>query len=254
MGDGGGGATRSAPRRTPTARSASCCGSTPPGRPSRRSPRSGCATRGASPSTARPRTSGSPTSARTTFEEIDALPAGRIESRPAAELRLVGVRGHRSLQPRPERAQRHRAGARVRTRPRLLDHRRLRRPRPRADLALRPLHLRRLLRGELRSFTADPKPEATDDRPLGVDVSQISLVRRGPPGQDLRGLARGPGLPARPGRLTTRAAARRYPERDGRAGRAGAPNRVRGRERGACSRRSLGLPPASRRPPRAAGG
>ena len=46
----------------------------------RRAPRSGstgCATRGASPSTAPPATCGSPTSARTQCEEIDLLPAGR---------------------------------------------------------------------------------------------------------------------------------------------------------------------------------
>ena len=54
-----------------------------------------CATRGASPSTARPAPCGSATSARTSWEEIDYLPAGRP---PGSQLRLERLRGHARLQ------------------------------------------------------------------------------------------------------------------------------------------------------------
>ena len=69
------------------------------------------------------------------------------------------------------------------------------------DEALRSLYGRYLYadfcRGELRSFPAEPGQPARDDRALGPPGAAAELVRRGRRRPDLRGLAGGPGVPAR---------------------------------------------------------
>ena len=174
------GAQRPGPRR---ACSASSCAIDPDGEPTagtyrgrRRYP--ACATRGASRSTARPATSGSATSARTSSRRSTRR---RRRARPGAQLRLVGVRGHRA------------ASTTTRRRParvppvlayghdeRLLGHRRLRRPRPRpADRSTAATSTATSAQGELRSFTADPARRG-DRRPRARPRGAVAeLVRRG---------------------------------------------------------------------------
>ena len=102
------------------------------------------------------------------------------------QLRLVRLRGDRALQLGRGGPERDRPGPDLRPRRGLLGHRRLRRPRPGARVALRPLPLRRLLPGpaaELRRRghgRGRARPPTT--RPLGLQVPSISSF-----GEDQRG-------------------------------------------------------------------
>ena len=134
----------------------------------------GCATRGASRSTAddrrpldRRRRPGHARGDRR---------VPRRASSAATQLRLVRVRGRPALQRRP-------AGARTRSPPvldvqprrRLLGDRRLRRPRPRLPTLYGRYLYGDYCAGELRSFTADPARPATDDRAARArGVAQLS--------------------------------------------------------------------------------
>jgi hypothetical protein len=109
-----------------------------------------------------------------TYEEIDALPAGRIESGPPPNFGWSAFEGTDPFNS-------------DQTAPRAIDPL-LEYGRDRGcsitggyvvrDPALASLYGRYIYadfcEGELRSFTADPKAQATDDRPIGLDVSQLS--------------------------------------------------------------------------------
>ena len=167
----------------------------------RASRRSGCATRGASRSTATPATSGSATSARTRSRRSTPRPRDELDGR-----RRSTSAGRRSRAPSASTTDQEAPGAsppvlEYGARRRLLGHRRLRRPRPELDLALRPLPLRRLLRGRAAQLHRRPgAATATDDRAARPRVDAAELVRRGRRGPRLRDLARRARLPARRGR------------------------------------------------------
>ena len=158
---------RKRPTRSPTTTRSSA------GRaPGPRSTPTGCATRGASPSIAA--TGGAGDRRRG---------PGRVRGgrprRPRARARArtsAGRPTRDSTASTTTRAPRTRSRrcSRLQPRRRLLDHRRLRRPRPRPALALRPLPLRRLLRRSAAQLHAAPGRRATDDRALGVQVPSLS--------------------------------------------------------------------------------
>jgi glucose/arabinose dehydrogenase len=117
-----------------------------------------------------------------TFEEIDALPARRIESGPPPNFGWSAFEGTDPFNPDQQ--------APNAIEP-VLEYGRDRGCSITGGYVVRDPELTSLYgryiyadfcEGELRSFTADPKAEATDDRPLGVDVSQISSF-----GEDLQG-------------------------------------------------------------------
>ena len=92
------------------------------------------------------------------------------------ELRLVGVRGDGPLQRRSERPERGAADLRIQPRRRLLDHRRLRRPRSIPAGALRPLRLRRLLRRRAALPRAGDPPR--ERRPGARPARGLALLVR----------------------------------------------------------------------------
>ncbi len=117
-----------------------------------------------------------------TFEEIDALPAGRIESGPPPNFGWSAFEGTEPFNPDQN--------APNAIEP-VLEYGRDRGCSITGGYVVRDPELTSLYgryiyadfcEPELRSFAADPKSEATDDRPLGVDVSQISSF-----GEDLQG-------------------------------------------------------------------
>ena len=135
MGDGGGAGDPERTRPGPRQPARQAAAHRPPSAPRRatRSRRSGCATRGATRSTARPATSGSATSARTRSRRSTRVGRGADGSTERST-----SAGRRSRAPSAFNADQEApgaiaAGARVRPRRRrLLGDRRLRRPRPRA--------------------------------------------------------------------------------------------------------------------------
>ena len=201
--------------------SASCCGSTrarAAGSPTRsppttrssaspaatRSTATACATRSASPSTRSPpgsRGSRSATSARTGSRSSTTRPS------PAAGGANFGWDALRGLRPLHGRKQRHarprrhdQADLRLPPQPRrqLLDHRRLRGPRPRP--AARSTGATSTPTSARASCAASSPTcsGASGDRKLGLAVASPELLRRRRPRPRLRRLARRPGLPARP--------------------------------------------------------
>ena len=107
------------------------------------------------------------------------------------QLRLVGLRGDRALQPGPGGARARPADPHLRPRRGLLGHRRLRRPRSGAC----PRSCGRYLygdfcAGELRSLVPS-EGGAQDDRALGLEVPGLSSFGEDAAGQDLRNFARG---------------------------------------------------------------
>jgi hypothetical protein len=116
------------------------------------------------------------------YEEIDALPAGRIESGPPPNFgwsAFEGTEPFNSDQTAPRAIEP------------LLQYGRDRGCSITGGYVVRDPELTSLYgryiyadfcEGELWSFTADPKSEATDDRPTGLDVSQLSSF-----GQDSQG-------------------------------------------------------------------
>ena len=95
------------------------------------------------------------------------------------------------------------AGLRLQPRRGLLDHRRLRRPRPQPSLALRPLPLRRLLRRSAAQLHGHARP-ARHRRPRARARGPVAeLVRRGRRRPHLCDLAARTRLPARAGRLSS---------------------------------------------------
>ena len=106
------------------------------------------------------------------FEEVDYLPEGKA---PRRQLRLVGVRGRRALQPGPERA-------RTQVRPvltyshdrGLLGDRRLRRPRPaRCPPSTAATSTATTARASCAASFPPPRA-ARDDRSLGLSVPALS--------------------------------------------------------------------------------
>ena len=131
-------------------------------------------------------------------EEVDYEP--QPNARPRRQLRLELPRGpHRLRHDRPalhRRLRLHRPDPRLPAFGWLLDHRRLRRPRPVARRPLRPLRLRRLLRR--RDPLPRPRPAGRDRRPLRGDQRlRPELVRRGRLRPPLRRLAERHGLALR---------------------------------------------------------
>ena len=170
------------PRRQPVRRTTTA--------PAPRSTPTGCATRGASRSTARPAPWRSATSARTPSRRSTSSPRGEGAG---ANFGWSAFEGTEPFNDDQERARRDRAGPHLRRRRRqLLGHRRLRGPRPRAAVALRPLPLRRLLRRRAAQLHRRPGGAGRDDRALGLDGRRPLELRRGQRRHDLRDLARGP--------------------------------------------------------------
>ena len=108
------------------------------------------------------------------FEEIDGGPIAVAGGR-AAQLRLVGLRGRRPLQRRPGGARSHPAGLRLRPRRGLLDHGRLRGPRPaRSRACTAATSTATTARASCGASPPSPAAKADDDTNLGVQVPGLS--------------------------------------------------------------------------------
>ena len=145
----------------------------------------------------RPATCGSATSARTTFEEIDAATATELTGLDSGlNFGWSAFEGSERFNEDEEAGGGAPAASRVRPRPRLFGDRRLRRSRPGAALALRSLPLRRLLRGPAAQLHRRPQRAGRRRPPARTHRRAAELVRRGHRRADLRDLSRRARLPA----------------------------------------------------------